>query len=118
MGNPAGYTVNDAFSFALPIKQGYVFLGWTVEGGLTSIVATSDFSVSIGTTGNLYLSAHWEKIPENAPPPASAPTSHILKTGDNGGVMLWIALMIIAGIGMAGTALLLLIVSRRQRKHK
>lgn len=54
--NPASYNVANAVSIKNPTRTGYTFLGWTCEGVETP---TTDLSISVGTTGNKILTAHW-----------------------------------------------------------
>ncbi|MCL2281132.1 MAG: hypothetical protein FWC25_00520, partial [Dehalococcoidia bacterium] len=80
-----------------PLKHGYTFLGWTVTGGVTVAVPELNFSVSAGTTGDLYLTAHWQMIPEEEEPTPP-------KAGNNCGLVLWPAVLAIAIIGIVRMA--------------
>ncbi|MCL2476226.1 InlB B-repeat-containing protein, partial [Candidatus Bathycorpusculum sp.] len=59
--NPVSYTVSDLpIAIADPTMEGYVFLGWMVEYADGSVVGpVLDFSVPVGTTGNIILTAQW-----------------------------------------------------------
>ncbi len=55
--NPAYYTVEQEVILAAPVREGYVFLGWTAEdaeGYCTRI--------PVGSTGARTFTAHWEKV--------------------------------------------------------
>ena len=51
--NPITYTIESSFSFFVPTKTGYTFLGWFDEGD-TQVV-----SIAPGRIGSLTLTAHW-----------------------------------------------------------
>ena len=84
-GNPDAYTAaGDLFPIDIgnPRRDGYIFLGWSVKYGNTSLQDISSpvlgFSILQGVTGDIYLTAHWQKIPEGAgvpPTPAPVPTT-------------------------------------------
>ncbi|MDW7667310.1 MAG: InlB B-repeat-containing protein [Bacillota bacterium] len=53
--NPSTYNIDDNISFQEPTKEGYTFLGWydsEVGGNMVE-------SISKGSSGDLYLYAHW-----------------------------------------------------------
>ena len=52
--NPAVYTVEDAITLAAPTRDGYVFKGWTPNGGV----------IQLGSTGTKEFTANWEVAPE------------------------------------------------------
>ncbi len=57
-GNPATYTMNDAFSLQDATRKGYVFSGWYRDQGMTKRV----FEISRGSTGSLSLFAKWTPV--------------------------------------------------------
>ena len=62
-GNPATYTIEDAFGLASPTRDRYVFTGWSPSG-----------SVAAGTTGPLTFTANWTKAaPDLYATPADTP---------------------------------------------
>lgn len=60
--NPASYTVEDSLTLAAPVKEGYVFRGWTGTG-LSGV--TASVSVPRGSTGDRRYTAVWEPLPQN-----------------------------------------------------
>ena len=50
--NPTSYTVEDAFDFSIPTRDGYTFLGWYDGETKYTVIAQ-------GTTGTLSLEARW-----------------------------------------------------------
>jgi uncharacterized repeat protein (TIGR02543 family) len=75
-GNPNHYTVNDAFDLAAPVKQGDVFVGWTVAGALNRAVPALNCNIAEGTAGDLFFTAHWQKGSGGegpSPPPVDPP---------------------------------------------
>ena len=50
--NPAVYTIEDAITLAVPTRTGYVFNGWTPDGGV----------IAKGSTGDRTFTANWEEI--------------------------------------------------------
>ena len=56
--NPTTYTVTDSFLLNNPEKEGYTFLGWTIEG--SDEEPDDYYIVEEGTTGNLVFVANWE----------------------------------------------------------
>ncbi|MBE6590356.1 MAG: hypothetical protein E7643_09285 [Ruminococcaceae bacterium] len=55
--NRERYTTEDAFSLTDAQRTGYDFIGWTCEG---VTVPTKNLSVTVGTTGPLTFTAHWQ----------------------------------------------------------
>ncbi len=53
--NPSSYTVEDNITFSAPTKTGYSFIGWFDDNG------NQVTSISVGTTGALILTAHWNE---------------------------------------------------------
>lgn len=53
--NPSTYTIEDAFSFNEPTKDGYTFAGWFVDD-------TQKTGIQLGETGNLNLTARWTPL--------------------------------------------------------
>ncbi len=51
--NPATYTVLDALSLIAPTKEGYTFVGWSLDGKTVT-------SIPAGTVGDLELKAIWK----------------------------------------------------------
>lgn len=57
--NKSTYTIKDSFSLNNPIKEGYIFVGWSGSG----INGTTQFvEVAVNSTGNRIYSATWELI--------------------------------------------------------
>ena len=56
-GNPAKFTVESAFSFLDPAREGYTFRGWFANEGLTGEPVTG---VTLGTHQNISLYAGWD----------------------------------------------------------
>lgn len=56
--NPNSYTIENSFTLKNPSKEGYVFSGWSIDGGDT---VQKTFTVSKGTTGDLAFLAVFEK---------------------------------------------------------
>ena len=48
------YTVEDAVTLPVPEKNGYMFKGWKLKGKFVEMIEK-------GTTGNITVSAVWEK---------------------------------------------------------
>ena len=87
-----------------PIKMGYAFEGWKVNGGAA---ATRGLTLK-GTayTAEIALEATWQKLSEPSPEPEPSPVpdpSRLPQTGDNSPVLLWGAML---GVCAAGFALL------------
>ncbi len=56
--NPATYTVEDAFTFAVPTKNGYKFLGWFTEDNTTS---TQISEITLNSHGEFTIYAQWQE---------------------------------------------------------
>ncbi len=56
--NPATYTVEDTVSLIAPTKDGYTFVGWSLNGEVVT-------SIPVGTTGDLELTAIWKLFEYN-----------------------------------------------------
>lgn len=54
--NPTAYNVNSSFTLVNPTREGYTFVGWSVNGGTEASV---DAAILEGTTGELVFSAVW-----------------------------------------------------------
>ena len=76
LDNPFFYTIESDIQFVAPVKLGYDFLGWTVEGALTVSTPDPGFCVSPGMTGELFLTAQWSN-------PLQYPISYQLDGGVN-----------------------------------
>lgn len=61
--NPDKYTVEDALTLNEPVCEGYTFLYWTNGEG----VAVNE--ITVGSTGDICLTAHWELIEISPPTP-------------------------------------------------
>ena len=73
--NPLTYTILDTITFTAPTKDGFLFNGWSINGqNITEITK--------GTTGNITLTAVWDKIPSQ----------------NNNGYILYIAIGVIISI--------------------
>lgn len=62
--NPIVYTATDLpLSIADPFKANFTFLGWTVtsDSGI-SVMTDGSFTIPVGTTGNLVLTANWAEL--------------------------------------------------------
>ena len=55
--NPTSYTVEDVIQLATPVKNGYTFNFWYLDGNTNNIIV----GISAGTTGNLNIYASWIK---------------------------------------------------------
>ena len=55
--NPTSYTVEDVIQLATPVKNGYTFSFWYLDGNTNNIIV----GISAGTTGNLNIYASWIK---------------------------------------------------------
>lgn len=51
--NPFQYTINDSVTFNEPIKAGYTFTGWTVDGQAVN-------GIDEGTYGDIVVDANWQ----------------------------------------------------------
>lgn len=56
---------------AVPVREGYEFLGWTIEGLVDT--PRKQAIIPAGTTGDKVAVAHWEKLPER---------NHLITTAD------------------------------------
>lgn len=54
-GSPTGYSEGDEFPLPEPVQEGFVFLGWFSDSGMTAPVP----SISPGMSGDLVLYASW-----------------------------------------------------------
>lgn len=54
-GNPSTYTVEDSVSLQNPSKDGATFLGWYADEAFETPIT----EIPKGSTGNVYLYAHW-----------------------------------------------------------
>ncbi len=59
--NPTKYTINSAFRFSRPTREGYFFQGWFTESNFVN----SKAQVKNGSTGNITLYAKWAKLDES-----------------------------------------------------
>lgn len=55
--DPSTYTIEDAVTFATPVREGYTFLGYTAGEGAETVT-----SLPKGSKGDVTLTAQWEKI--------------------------------------------------------
>ena len=60
--NPLTYDVTELENGGIPLnnptRTGYIFLGWTLDGGTDA--ATTAMTIAPGTVGNLTFTAHWQ----------------------------------------------------------
>ncbi|MBR5301971.1 MAG: InlB B-repeat-containing protein [Clostridia bacterium] len=65
MRNPTVYTIQtDTFTLVNPVREGYVFGGWTGTGLAT---ASTDVAITRGTTGGRSYTATWKNPPHSHP---------------------------------------------------
>ena len=55
--SPIKYTVEDSFTLPYPLRPGYEFVGWTLDG--SGMLPAMPFIIYYGTTGNLRYKAEW-----------------------------------------------------------
>ena len=58
VGDIVEYTIEDEFVIPIPTKENSVFLGWSINNGDN---IEKELKVKKGTTGDLYLKAHWKE---------------------------------------------------------
>ena len=55
--SPIKYTVEDSFTLPYPLRPGYEFAGWTLEG--SGMLPATTLIIYYGTTGDLHYKAEW-----------------------------------------------------------
>ena len=55
--SPIKYTVEDSFTLPYPLRPGYEFAGWTLDG--SGMLPFTPLIISPGTTGDLHYKAEW-----------------------------------------------------------
>ena len=55
--SPIKYTVEDSFTLPYPLRPGYEFAGWTLDG--SGMLPATTLIIYYGTTGNLRYKAEW-----------------------------------------------------------
>ena len=55
--SPIKYTVEDSFTLPYPLRPGYEFVGWTLDG--SGMLPAMPLIIYYGTTGNLRYKAEW-----------------------------------------------------------
>ena len=55
--SPIKYTVEDSFTLPSPLRPGYEFVGWTLDG--SGMLPAMPLIIYYGTTGNLRYKAEW-----------------------------------------------------------
>ena len=55
--SPIKYTVEDSFTLPYPLRPGYEFAGWTLDG--SGMLPFTPLIIYPGTTGNLHYKAEW-----------------------------------------------------------
>ena len=55
--SPIKYTVEDTFTLPYPLRPGYEFVGWTLDG--SGMLPAMPLIIYYGTTGNLRYKAEW-----------------------------------------------------------
>ena len=55
--SPIKYTVEDSFTLPYPLRPGYEFVGWTLDG--SGMIPAMPLIIYYGTTGNLRYKAEW-----------------------------------------------------------
>ena len=55
--SPIKYTVEDSFALPYPLRPGYEFAGWTLDG--SGMLPSTPLIIYYGTTGDLHYKAEW-----------------------------------------------------------
>ena len=55
--SPIKYTVEDSFTLPYPLRPGYEFVGWTLDG--SGMIPATPLIIYYGTTGDLHYKAEW-----------------------------------------------------------
>ena len=55
--SPIKYTVEDSFTLPYPLRPGYEFAGWTLDG--SGMLPATTLVIYYGTTGDLHYKAEW-----------------------------------------------------------
>lgn len=55
--SPIKYTVEDSFTLPYPLRPGYEFVGWTLDG--SGMIPAMPLIIYHGTTGDLHYKAEW-----------------------------------------------------------
>ena len=55
--SPIKYTVEDSFTLPYPLRPGYEFAGWTLDG--SGMLPATTLIIYYGTTGDLHYKAEW-----------------------------------------------------------
>ena len=55
--SPIKYTVEDSFTLPYPLRPGYEFVGWTLDG--SGMLPAMPLIIYYGTTGDLHYKAEW-----------------------------------------------------------
>lgn len=55
--SPIKYTVEDSFTLSYPLRPGYEFAGWTLDG--SGMLPATTLIIYYGTTGDLHYKAEW-----------------------------------------------------------
>ena len=55
--SPIKYTVEDSFTLPYPLRPGYEFAGWTIDG--SGMLPATTLIIYYGTTGDLHYKAEW-----------------------------------------------------------
>lgn len=77
-----------AFTGGTPTRSGYTFTGWS------PVVAAT-------VTANAVYTAQWAPEPTATPQPTAAQAT-MPQTGDNTPLMLWVILLVVSALGVAG----------------
>ena len=81
-------TPTPAFTGGTPTRSGYTFTGWS------PVVAAT-------VTANAVYTAQWAPEPTATPQPTAAQVT-MPQTGDNTPLMLWVILLVVSALGVAG----------------
>ncbi len=81
-------TPTPAFTGGTPTRSGYTFTGWSPVGAAT-------------VTANAVYTAQWAPEPTATPQPTAAQAT-MPQTGDNTPLMLWVILLVVSALGVAG----------------